>query len=228
MNAHSPVEKFRKDLALTRVWLNSSGYFTAAKALEFALQFHTGTRKDGITPEFAHQLFLVEYLRTILPSVIHKEDTIVATLLHDVCEDYDISFEEISNRFGEGAGQAVRLLTKKHRGTKLSMDTYFEGMTNDPRASLIKLIDRSHNIFTMHGAGWTPEKQASYLDEIDRWFIPMLKKARRLFPEQEQAYRNVRTLLEVQATHIRLNLAQSATLNADQEAEDTLEPVRTP
>jgi len=36
--------------------------------------------------------------------------------------------------------------------------------------------------------------------------LPMLKKARRLFPEQEMAYENVKTLLLVQAKHIRLNL----------------------
>lgn len=34
----------------------------------------------------------------------------------------------------------------------------------------------------------------------------MLKEARRLFPEQEQAYENIKTLILVQAKHIRLRL----------------------
>jgi hypothetical protein len=34
----------------------------------------------------------------------------------------------------------------------------------------------------------------------------MIKQARRLFPEQEPAYENVKTLLLVQAKHIEANL----------------------
>ena len=62
----------------------------------------------------------------------------------------------------------------------------------------------------MHAAGWGPEKQTNYLDEVNQWFLPMLKTARRNFTQQEQAYENIKVFLKVQATHIRLNLDRAA------------------
>lgn len=45
---------------------------------------------------------------------------------------------------------------------------------------------------------FTDEKIVRYLDETREFILPMLKKGRRNFPEQDGAYQNVRTSLVAQ------------------------------
>ena len=42
------------------------------------------------------------------------------------------------------------------------------------------------------------EKQKEYIREVHDLFFPMLKKARRLFPHQVNAYENIKHILESQ------------------------------
>src|SRR4051812_21004615 len=83
-----------------RYFLLGREFYMAADALQFASQYHIGTRKDGITPEFQHQIEITHYLRTLLPSMMFPEETLAAALLHDVPEDYGVPHAVITNRFG--------------------------------------------------------------------------------------------------------------------------------
>lgn len=204
--ALDPVAQYAKDLLALRSFLDGAQYHTALRAMELGRRFHTGMRKDNVTPNFAHQVYIANYIRTLLPGVLHKEETLAAVFLHDLCEDHDISFESIADKFGAQIGRSTFLLTKKHRGVIVPYDVYFGRMAEDPIASLVKPADRAHNIYTMHAAGWTGEKQAKYAADIESWFFPLIKAARAEFPEQKPAYENVKTLLKVQCSHIRLNL----------------------
>lgn len=47
---------------------------------------------------------------------------------------------------------------------------------------------------------FTLEKKRSYLEETERQILPMLKRAERNFPEQEPAYKNIRTVLKMQVS----------------------------
>jgi len=205
-NAADPVAQHAKKVMAMRYFLLGREYHAALAAMEFARGLTTGFRKNGVDPSFSHQIYIGAYLRTILPGLMHKEETLATVFLHDVCEDHDVGFEEIAARFGDRIARSTRLLTKKHRGVAVPYETYFSGMAGDPIASLVKGADRAHNIFTMSAAGWTIDKQTTYLDEVDRWFLPMLKTARRSFPQQEPAYENVKTMLAVQSAPIRLTL----------------------
>lgn len=42
------------------------------------------------------------------------------------------------------------------------------------------------------------EKQKAYIQEVFDLFLPMLKKARRLFPHQVNAYENIKHILQSQ------------------------------
>ena len=68
--------------------------------------------------------------------------------------------------------------------------------------SIVKLTDRIHNISTMIGV-FSEEKQNKYLEEVDTYFFPILKTAKRLFPEQENAYENLKSMLTVQKETIK-------------------------
>jgi (p)ppGpp synthase/HD superfamily hydrolase len=195
----SNAERHRKHLAVMRGWLNGRNYFMAAEALEFAVHLHEGLRKDGVTPKFYHQLSIARFLLTLEPHFLHPEETLATAFLHDTPEDNDeiVTFGDLKDKFGDRVARSTRLVTKKYRGSKIPYDRYFEDMAQDPVASLVKGVDRAHNVQTMLGV-FKIEKQQSYLKEVEEWFFPMLKTARRLFPQQAPAYENIKTLLRCQ------------------------------
>ena len=62
--------------------------------------------------------------------------------------------------------------------------------------------DVIHNLRTMVGV-FKLIKQKEYVEEVLRLFLPMIKKARRLFPHQVNAYENIKHMLETQIELIR-------------------------
>ena len=89
---------FEKMRIALRYWLYGKGYKKASCAMEFARMYHTGTRKDGTTPEFHHQISVASYIRT-LSGIRDLEATLSVALLHDVVEDYGVSLFDIENKF---------------------------------------------------------------------------------------------------------------------------------
>lgn len=212
-------ETYEKHLSAMRYWLLGRNYLNALKAFEFAQKHHTGLRKDGVSEEFSHQMFIASFARTLVPGLMRPEDTLAAIFLHDVCEDYPVSFAEVERMFGPGVRVPVELLTKKKDGVRIPDEEYYARMAGDPVASIAKAVDRAHNIFTMNEANWSLDKQEKYLShDLSILVLPMLKEARRLFPEQEMAYENVKTLLLVQAKHIQVNLSRAREAKHEQQA----------
>ena len=193
-----------KQLAVMRGWLDGKGYFKAADALEYVRQMEQGTRKDGNTPKFHHQLSIARLVSTLAPHLLYPEETITAAFLHDVLEDHGdvVSREYLESRFGKRVTDAVWNLSKKCNGLTKSYELYFSEMSACPIASVVKLADRAHNVQTMVGV-FTVEKQKSYLHEVDTYFFPMVRVARRLHPRQYGAYENLKILLRCQAGLIR-------------------------
>jgi len=177
-----------------RYWLIGRQYHDAVEALEFAGEYHTGVRKDGLTPEFEHQIRIAHYVRTLEPSLLNPEDTITASLLHDVVEDHPVPIDTIYRKFGQTVGGAVDLLTKsKGKDT----NEYYKQMETNAIASIVKGADRMHNVQTMRGV-FTYEKQQRYIDEVVGYILPMLRNARRNYPQQEAAYENIKHVLRSQ------------------------------
>jgi len=184
-----------------RYWLLGRGFHLALRAMEFGAEHHTGTRKDGVTPEFDHQIHIAHYLRT-LADLSHPQETIAVAFLHDVAEDYGVDRETLTAKFGERVADAVWRMTKEFRGIRRSEEEVFEGIAQCPIASIAKAADRIHNFQSMVGV-FKVEKQKEYIAEGERFFLPMIKKARRLFPEQEAGYENAKHMLRSQIALIR-------------------------
>lgn len=176
-----------------RFWLLGRDYHVAARAMEFAERYHTGTRKNG-DPEFAHQIWQGHYARTLEPSLLHPEETLATVFLHDTVEDYPVSLAEIEQEFGSTIAEATGLMSKVIAGEKKDPAVYFDELSKDPIASICKGVDRIHNHKTMIGA-FSREKQIDYLGETEDDIMPMLKEARRLHPQQELAYANIKHML---------------------------------
>jgi (p)ppGpp synthase/HD superfamily hydrolase len=186
-----------------KYYLLGKGYYNALKALDFARSHHTGLRKDKVTPEFQHQIEICLYILT-LKNVNNEELVITASLLHDVQEDYGVTPAELESKFGKRVSEVVWLLTKKYQGKMKDPDFYFDEISKDPVASIVKGSDRIHNVQSMVGV-FTKEKQQKYLTEVEKKFLPMIKRAKYNFPEQTEAYFNIMHMLKSQ-----INLIQSS------------------
>ena len=149
----------------------------------------------------------MSHCRTL--QLMDMELVLTSIPLHDVVEDCNVAIEEIGRIFGADVQSVVWLLTKEYRGVKKSMPEYFRAISEDPHASIAKAVDRVNNMGSMVGV-FTTQGQANYVREVKELFFPMLKHARRKFPQQEPAYENVKLILEnqvrlVEAIHRELH-----------------------
>jgi len=194
---------FKKNKVAMRYWLLGRKYMLALKAMEFGLKYHIGRRKDGVTPEFQHQLSIAHYMRVFEGYLLNPDDTFAALFLHDVVEDYDVSPQEILSLFGDKVYRAVVALTKQYRGIKKSIENYYQDIGEDSIASIGKGCDRIHNIQTMVNV-FSVNGQIGYIEETEKYIIPMLKSARRKYIEQEPIYENIKLVLLSQIDLIKV------------------------
>lgn len=192
------MDIFKKKALTLRQYLAGAGYFNALIAMEFASKHHTGKRKDGVTPEFDHQVSIALFALT-LPNLMFREEVITTIFLHDVREDYHITDAEIRALFSDQAfatrvARAVENMTKEWRGEKKDEVALFAAMAEDPIASIAKGCDRIHNFQSMIRV-FKLAKQKAYIQEAIDLFFPMLKTARRQFPHQALAYENIKHML---------------------------------
>lgn len=204
------MEKFDKLRISLKYWLLGMSqidkdFLKCVEALEFASKFHTGVRKDGITPEFEHQLTITHYLRTLMGSFKYPSETLCVSLLHDTPEDYDISFDDISNKFGSRVSRSTELITKFYKGHKKTNEEYFSGIASDEIASICKGGDRIHNLQSMVGV-FSKEKQIEYIKEAEEFILPAIRKAKHNFPSQEMAYENIKLMMNSQIQLIKSTL----------------------
>lgn len=203
------MESHKKRRLVMRTFLRGSKYWTALEAMELASAHHVGFRKNGVTPEFDHQVSIAHYLCTLLPSLQFPEETLCVAFLHDVREDYGLSDDEIRVPFGPRVADAVARMTKTFRGVKADPNALFAEMACCPVASIAKLADRIHNFQSMVGV-FTPAKQRLYIEECVTYFMPMAKKAQERFPRQDAAYENAKHVLKSQIALISAALDAGA------------------
>lgn len=220
------------DPTKARTYLN--GFFSGTAvthALELVYEKHNGVRKDGKTPEWFHQLSILMYLMTMEANLGQEvapftgyghwrrgtpfsHSLYVAALLHDIHEDYGYPLEAIERQFGPEVACSVGLLSKKTPGgPKKAAADYYRAMADDPLASIVKGADRIHNVQTMPGV-FDHEKMAAYLIETHDHVLPMLKQARKNFPERRPVYENLKHVLMSQSALIRFFLDQKGAVAA--------------
>lgn len=190
------LSRYQKLSITLTSYLKGRGFNRALEAFQYAKEIHVGYRKDGVTPNFQHQIEICLFLMNL--KEIRKdieEEVFVGAFLHDIREDYGISYQTIEAKFGKTAAEVNEKLTKEFKGAKKSPEVYFNDITNCPICSLIKGGDRIHNFSSMVGV-FTIPKQEHYVFEVKEYFLPMLKKAAQLFPDQSASYHLMRTFLK--------------------------------
>lgn len=123
------------------------------KAYELAKSKHEGQFRRSGEPYLNHPIN-VAYILSTLNS---NPATICGGLLHDVCEDCDVSVDEMKELFGEEIARLVDGCTKigaiKFKDEKEyfaeNHRKIFIAMAKDIRVIMIKLADRLHNMRTL-------------------------------------------------------------------------------
>lgn len=123
------------------------------KAYDFGAKAHDGQFRKSGEPYFIHPA----EVSLILAELDMDDDTLIAGLLHDVIEDTEYTYQQISEVFGESVAYLVDGVTKLgkiHYETKEEREAenlrkMFLAMAEDIRVILIKLADRLHNIRTL-------------------------------------------------------------------------------
>ena len=144
-------------------------------AYEFASKAHEGQlRKSGDGYFEGH---CVPVAQIIQKWGIEDEDTIAASLLHDVVEDTDVTLEEIRAAFGDRVARIVDGVSKlksREPGENVDRETRRKILREqylEPGVAIVKLADRLHNMSTIESL--SPAKQVEKAQETIDVFVPL-------------------------------------------------------
>lgn len=175
----------------------AAGMTDTLKAVDLAVKAHEGqTRKKSDMPYIYHPLNMACHA---LSMGIKEDAVIAAIMLHDVVEDCvkedGTPYTPADLPVSEEAREIVRLMT--HADTtdenrEEVMDAYYTAIAKNPKAALVKCIDRCNNLTTMSW-GLSRKRIYRYIVETDRYY-PALLKAIKDTPE----YNNAAWLLKYQ------------------------------
>lgn len=167
------------------------GLEESPRAVEYAEKAHEGQlRKHSNVPYIYHPLNMACHALSLN---IIDDAVISACLLHDVVEDCDITVEDLP--FKEETRELVRVLTREKDDNKTReelLERYYRAIAANPKATLIKCIDRCNNLTTMSW-GLTKGRIIRTINETDAYY-PQLIKVLRSVPE----YNNASWLLQYQ------------------------------
>jgi (p)ppGpp synthase/HD superfamily hydrolase len=191
---------------------NDDQYYVTLAAFDYAEKHHTGLRKDGVTPEFNHQLNILGFMYTQIKNIQQPWLVLAVILLHDTLEDNNELEDEIIALFPD-VYPFVNRISKVRRGQKLKNADYYAPMASCPVCSLAKGADRLHNLTTMVGVIKLDKLQEA-IDETEEFVLPMLKLAKQSARKQTSAYELIKSLINVELNNIRNHLVVARKLEA--------------
>ena len=141
------------------------------EAIYWAKKYHGDQKRKSGEAYYTHPLE-VAYM---ISDYKLKTDVIVASILHDIVEDTEVTAGMILDGFGWRISEMVDRLTRdRPDGTKLSVEKILENAyeMGDKEVLLIKLIDRLHNIQTI--AFQSPEKRKKTVEQTFKKFTSLV------------------------------------------------------
>lgn len=122
------------------------------------------------------------------------DDNIIATiLLHDIVEDCGLSVNDlpVNNIIREAVGLLSFKKPDKYderdgEGPSLFKvkSDYYSKISENRVASVVKIIDRCHNVSSMAGT-FTKEKLNEYIEETEMFVLPLLRDAKENYSEYQ-------------------------------------------
>lgn len=168
--------------------LNQENFPEASSALSFAKDKHRGMYRkpyEAMVPYINHPLTMACHA---LAMGLEEDVLLAALLLHDVVEDCGVAIGDLP--VSDRVKKIVGLVTKPPQ--PFSLEQYYKRIERDPRACIVKCIDRCNNLSSM-SMGFSKEKIREYTAETERYYPELLKKVKAC-PE----YNNAAWLLSYQ------------------------------
>lgn len=149
------------------------------RALHYMRERHVGQfRKPG-----KYQTEQILYINHPLLMACHahalgiRDDALLsAILLHDVIEDTGVSADELP--FSDEVRQIVSLVSFSEQPGLThveSKEKYYAGIIENPKACVVKIIDRCNNVSTMARC-FSKEKMQAYITETEKYVLPLAEK----------------------------------------------------
>ena len=138
------------------------------KAIYWARKYHGDQKRKSGELYYSHPLE-VAYM---VSDYNLKTDVIVASILHDIIEDTEVTAGIILDNFSWRIAEMVYRLTRdRSDGIKLSVEQVLQNawFQNDKEVVLIKIVDRIHNISTVNYLSL--EKQKEQVTETIKNFL---------------------------------------------------------
>ena len=149
------------------------GLADTLKALDFAVEAHEGQkRKKSDIPYIYHPLNLTCHA---LAMGIKEDEILAGCLLHHVIEDCGKTADDLP--VGDEAKEIVVLMTHvKEDGANREkvMKAYYDGLAANPKAALVKCLDRCNNLTTMSW-GLSRDRIIRMIAETEKYFPTLLK-----------------------------------------------------
>ena len=180
---------------------NSGEFPESIKALAFAKEIHRGhfrKPKELEIPYINHPLTMACHAIAL---GLEDDVLIAALLLHDVLEDCMIQPYEIP--VNDEIQEIVKLVTRSRHG--FSEREYYDEISKNPKASMVKCIDRCNSLSGM-AIGFSVERIQDYIDETEKYYPKLL----RVIKEQPE-FNNAAWLLSYQIRSL-LNTAKRITV----------------
>jgi (p)ppGpp synthase/HD superfamily hydrolase len=144
------------------------------KALHFAQAAHSGQQRSEGTPYFFHVLDVGSRVAQLTLDT----EILQAAYLHDVVEDTDVTFDQLSKTFGSRVSTLVAWLTLPGNLMEISRDkskreTYLNAKEEHQthciekgpiEATLIKVADKVSNSLSLRYSNWSNRACMGYLD----------------------------------------------------------------
>jgi (p)ppGpp synthase/HD superfamily hydrolase len=167
-----------KELVYLKGFAKGKQYWQMLRAIQVAVELHEGQMRKAGGEYIEHPMSVTSELVALK---LHDETLLASAILHDVIEDCNTSKSDLILAYGfnQDVGDTVSLLSK----TKETVTSqYYAEISKNARAILIKVADRCHNISTMIGA-FTVEKMKEYVEETEKYVIPLIKYGVNHYPE---------------------------------------------
>lgn len=169
-------------------------------ALSVANQLHRGQLRKSGEPYIIHPLLVCKSLVNL---DINDDVTYAAALLHDVKEDCKLSkeqtYEMLCEKYGldKEIADLVILLSKDpdYKMKDPEEKNYYEKIKKVPKATIIKIADRAHNLSTADA--FNKEKMLKYVKETNLTY-ELCKYGKAYYPQ----YSNAITIFKYQIQSI--------------------------
>lgn len=154
-------------------------------SLPYAREKHKNQIRDSGEPYIFHPLMMACHISSLSDKRdMHNLDILISSaLLHDVCEDCNTEVSELP--VSAEVKEIVKLLTfdiKNVETKEVAKNRYYNEISENRDATIVKLIDRCNNISTMAGP-FTKERMNKYINETYKYIYPLLETAMIKYPK---------------------------------------------